>query len=262
MKQRLISGSIAAIFFIAMLLMSGNGFYVLLLLMALIGFAEFARLFQISRKQWIVWIGALFVGIMVVPWTAFIESSIPQLAFIWIFLFLLLFATVASKNRIHIGHSALLFIGALYIGIGFQSMVQIHWNYGPVWALMIFASIWMTDIGAYLFGRLFGKHLLWPAISPKKTIEGAFGGILFSLSTMVAFHLIGGFLHNIGEALMVGLVVGVFAQLGDLIQSAYKRHAGVKDSGTLIPGHGGILDRCDSWIIVFPIIHYIGVYLW
>lgn len=102
-----------------------------------------------------------------------------------------------------------------------------------------------------------GKNKLWPAISPNKTVEGAVGGVLISMLIAIIFSIFAPEHLAIGRALLIGLSCAVMGQLGDLVQSAYKRAYGIKDSGTLLPGHGGILDRCDSWIIVFPFVHIV-----
>ncbi|MNI15546.1 Phosphatidate cytidylyltransferase [compost metagenome] len=117
------------------------------------------------------------------------------------------------------------------------------------------AAIWSSDAGAYFTGRRFGKNKLWPVISPNKTIEGAIGGIVLAIVVSIIFALLSEGLLGIGRAVLLGISAAIVGQMGDLIQSAYKRVYGIKDSGKLLPGHGGILDRCDSWITVFPFVH-------
>src|SRR5690606_996650 len=116
---------------------------------------------------------------------------------------------------------------------------------------------WATDTGAYFFGRAFGKHKLWPTISPKKTIEGAIGGIISACIVGISFHLIYPFEHSFWMIVLVTILVSMVGQLGDLVESAYKRYFGVKDSGNILPGHGGILDRFDSLLFVVPFLHLI-----
>lgn len=120
-------------------------------------------------------------------------------------------------------------------------------------AFMLFILIWSSDSFAYTFGRMFGKHKMAPIISPKKTWEGFAGGVICTL-------ILGFFIeHNMpelrGNWVIMGFLVSVFAPLGDLVESQLKRSFGVKDSGNIIPGHGGILDRLDSFIICVPIIY-------
>ena len=126
-----------------------------------------------------------------------------------------------------------------------------------------FFIVWATDIGAYLFGRQFGQNKLLPKVSPNKTIEGSVGGILSAIIVALIFGLINHGVyapHNFFWLLICTILFSIFGQFGDLVESAIKRHFGVKDSGNLIPGHGGVLDRCDSWIFVFPIMHFLGLF--
>ena len=118
--------------------------------------------------------------------------------------------------------------------------------------LLMFVAIWLTDTGAYLVGRSLGKRKLAPTISPNKSVEGAVGGLLFAV---VASLLLGDLILpslDLLDLLAIGLIAGVVGQLGDLAESHLKRASGVKDSSAIIPGHGGILDRFDSLLLVAP----------
>lgn len=129
---------------------------------------------------------------------------------------------------------------------------------GISWAFLTFILVWATDTFAYLIGRALGRHLLAPQVSPKKTVEGSVGGLLFCvLSGLLAWKVIGG--APWGSYLVLSLLVGISAQIGDLFESALKRSVNVKDSGNLIPGHGGILDRFDSILFVTPMVYYWAV---
>ena len=128
---------------------------------------------------------------------------------------------------------------------------------GPRLIIMVFCILWINDIFAYLSGKLIGKHKLFPRISPGKTIEGSIGGLVFTMASLIVFcHYSGWF--PIPHAIGLAIVAVVFGTLGDLCESMLKRQAGVKDSGKLIPGHGGILDRFDSIMFSVP---FIFVYL-
>ena len=117
----------------------------------------------------------------------------------------------------------------------------------------LFILIWSSDTFAYLTGRFFGKHKMAPKISPKKTWEGFAGGVIL---TLILSFFIEKFHPDLrGNWMIVGFLVSVFAPLGDLVESQLKRTFGVKDSGNIIPGHGGILDRLDSFIIVAPVVY-------
>lgn len=255
MKQRIITGLIAGIAFLTCMIIGGPWYQGLLVVLALIGFYEFVRMNHL--KWWSLTSLLGFVGIIyfVFPWKGFDIVLEPRL--IWLFMFLLLSITVITKNRIDIDRVAVIFLGAVYIGMGFQAMIDARFTadeHGLFWTLLLFGCIWASDSGAYFAGRAWGKHKLWPAISPNKTIEGALGGVALAVVVAIVFALIQPDLLSISKACGIGLAAAVVGQLGDLIQSAYKRVRGIKDSGSLLPGHGGVLDRCDSWLIVFPFI--------
>jgi phosphatidate cytidylyltransferase len=128
-----------------------------------------------------------------------------------------------------------------------------HW--GGYTVIAVFATIWICDTAAYFGGLAFGKHPLFQRVSPKKTWEGALFGFLFSVLTMVvAKILVLGYL-SFHHAVILGILIGIFGQIGDLIESRFKRDAGMKDSSSLIPGHGGVYDRFDSLVYISPIVY-------
>ena len=118
---------------------------------------------------------------------------------------------------------------------------------------LLFVLIWSSDSFAYFTGRLFGKHKMAPKISPKKTWEGFVGGVIFTL--VLGYFIEQKFPELRGNWIIVGFLVSVFAPIGDLVESQLKRTFGVKDSGNIIPGHGGVLDRLDSFIIAAPVVY-------
>ncbi|MFT5963752.1 MAG: phosphatidate cytidylyltransferase [Flavobacterium sp.] len=146
-----------------------------------------------------------------------------------------------------------------YIILPFAIMTKIPFGkdgYNPKILISIFILIWTNDSFAYIVGKSIGKTKLFARISPKKTIEGFVGGVLFSV---IASYLVSKYYIEIAEGktfiwIIIALIVGVFGTIGDLIESKFKRIAGVKDSGKIMPGHGGVLDRLDSVIFVAPII--------
>lgn len=118
---------------------------------------------------------------------------------------------------------------------------------------LLFVLIWSSDSFAYFTGRLFGKHKMAPKISPKKTWEGFAGGVFFTI--ILGYFIEQKFPDLRGNWVIVGLLVSIFAPIGDLVESQLKRTFGVKDSGNIIPGHGGVLDRLDSFIIAAPVVY-------
>ena len=152
----------------------------------------------------------------------------------------------------HLAHSIL---GQVYIALPMAMLGALYTIAGKHIVLVMFILIWLSDTGAFCVGSLIGKHKLFERISPNKSWEGFLGGLAFCLgvSTLLAV-LFPGYFHNLNlwQMLGMGAVVCVFGTWGDLVESMIKRALGVKDSGSLLPGHGGILDRIDSLMLVVP----------
>lgn len=144
--------------------------------------------------------------------------------------------------------------GAVYTGIVMSFAMALRTSlpdqWGGVLVLGLFASIWGNDAFAYLVGSAIGKHKLAPHISPKKSWEGFIAGLAFSMGCWCVLTLIPGITMSIPLALLFGFISGLAGVLGDLVESRIKRNSGFKDSGTIMPGHGGLLDRCDSQFLV------------
>lgn len=153
------------------------------------------------------------------------------------------------------------FTGALssyvYIGLSLAAW-PLFYAYGQMHLLLAcLIFIWVNDTGAFCVGSAIGKHKLFERVSPKKSWEGFFGGVVFCIVAAAVMHYVFsgwyGSPMTLGDMIKLAVVVAVFATFGDLIESILKRSAGVKDSGRLIPGHGGILDRIDSLLVVIPV---------
>lgn len=154
-------------------------------------------------------------------------------------------------------------LGFLLLWICAQSLVFIHryFDQGSWMLLYLLTLVWIADIGAYFSGRQFGRHKLAPGISPNKTWEGVVGGIVSNLAWMcIVFWLSAGWGMSLWQFLLVGLATSCISVVGDLYESILKREAAVKDSGKILPGHGGVLDRIDSVIAAAPVF-LSGLYL-
>ena len=153
------------------------------------------------------------------------------------------------KNRF-VGHFYL--VGSLVI---FFSMSNNLGTYDPMIILSFLSLIWISDSAAYVFGVSFGKRPLLKSVSPKKSIEGFIGGVIFSILLSVIFSFYININFSLTQWLIIAVVTSVLGTLGDLVQSQFKREAGVKDSGKWLPGHGGLYDRMDSIIFASPFIY-------
>ncbi len=133
---------------------------------------------------------------------------------------------------------------------------------GFLFLVLVFACTFMNDTGAYFAGKNFGRNKLSPNISPGKTVEGTIGGLLVSVVTAFLFNLIFSSPLPFMWVIIFGISIGAAAVMGDLLESSIKRGGGVKDSGGLVPGHGGILDRFDSFFLVFPVAYYLTIFFY
>jgi len=151
----------------------------------------------------------------------------------------------------------------LYVGWLFgHHLILIRQMSGGINLIYLLLGItWCSDIGAYMIGKRFGKHKIISAISPSKSLEGYIGGLIFGIiaSLIFCFWLLPDI--KTVHAVIMGLIFTIIGQIGDLAESILKRSANVKDSGKLIPGHGGILDRCDSLIFIAPALYYYSIYI-
>lgn len=153
--------------------------------------------------------------------------------------------------------SAIAVMATLYVGMLGGSLIRLRTDFpaGPRLIFFLLIVVWLGDAGAYYTGRAFGRHKLSPRISPKKTIEGLVGGIVTSIIAAIVIHFTFFPEFPIVHAVLAGVILSACGVIGDLAESLWKRSADVKDSGTLIPGHGGFLDRFDSIFFTAPILY-------
>jgi len=198
------------------------------------------------------------------------NSIVPIFMIFYICLIISIFITEIFRKKTNpINNIAYTFLGQMYIAVPFLFMIIIK-NYSiPIFLLAIFIIIWVNDSFAYLSGSTFGKHKMFERISPKKSWEGFFGGLIGSF---IAAYLLFKYLPeeifyvnfyynlNFWQWLIFALIIVIFGTLGDLFESLIKRTIGVKDSGNIMPGHGGFLDRLDSVLFVLiPICVYLEI---
>lgn len=261
MKQRIITAVVALIIFIPILIAGGLWLEVAACALAVIAMSEIF----IMRKRVIVsgdfLVAALGVLAVTVPdrFYGWLPSHLNRLDVIYVIIVVLLLVTVASKNRTTYDDVAVVALSVFYIGTGFHNLIAVRNGAGLDTLLFALILVWLTDSGAYFIGRAFGKHKLWPAISPNKTWEGSIGGNIVAVIFAAIYIQFQPQLYSFWPMLCIALFLSIMGSLGDLIESALKRYYGVKDSGKILPGHGGILDRFDSLLLVLPMLHLLGM---
>ena len=194
-----------------------------------------------------------------------LSTSLPFVV-LWItFLLSFLFFFFRGSDPHPMGNLAITIFGLIYLALPLGCALTINFYFldapiqdGRLWLIYVLAVSKMTDIAAYFTGKTIGKHPLAPHLSPNKTIEGALGGMLFSIAASIAFpHFFSStqFYLPLSHSIGMGIFIGIMAQVGDLAESLLKRDAGVKDSNTL-PGLGGMLDIVDSVIFTLPLVYF------
>ncbi|MBQ7335027.1 MAG: phosphatidate cytidylyltransferase [Clostridia bacterium] len=265
MKQRILTGAMIAFVLLLVIIFSSTPFFPFVIsVCSVIGVFEMVRCIGL-KKAYSLNI-PLYLLALIYPYMNYYISDadfLRKFNFIVIVTVPLYFFTMMtfSHGKYKLTDVSVLFTTVFYIILGFNAIILMY-NHrgeaGPVLCLTILIGAWITDVFAYFCGVLFGrdgKHKLLPDVSPKKTVEGSIGGIVFCTLFMTLFGWVCGLLipnlnAYLGVFVIGGIVASIVAQIGDLLMSVIKRSYGIKDYGNIFPGHGGVLDRCDSILSV------------
>lgn len=261
---RVLSGVIYCVLTVAALFAGSWPTTIVVCAMAWLCCSEFYRMARLSGRLMNEILGLTMA--VAFPLAARIQG--PEFVLISVFVFLVLSgAWYVVTPRANISDVALTFFGPIYTALPFAAIVTIRGFEtglpGFLMALAIFGSVWANDTAAYFVGSRLGRHKLAPRISPNKSVEGFWGG----MAAAVLVWLLAGFLHVGGmtvlQSLIIGPLVGVASVAGDLFESRIKRGVGVKDSGDIMPGHGGLLDRSDALLfgssMAYLLLHLGGI---
>jgi len=259
MKERIIT----AIFFVLVMLGGIFGgsytFALLVLFIAGMSYWEFFKLAHYEGIKDLRQILAILFGLSPIAFALYTRLSTTNISFTdyavltipVIFLFFIL--ELHHKDKDPIKNLGTVLLSYFYIGIPYMLLILVafwHGEYQPFLVIGLLLLVWLNDTGAYFAGKFFGKRLLAPNVSPKKTWEGLVGGVI---ATLLVSQILAYFIKDYRpiEWFIMGILCS-FGILGDLIESLFKRRANIKDSGALMPGHGGVLDRFDAFAFVIP----------
>ena len=249
LRQRLITAAIGLPVLLLITWFGNPWFAVMVAVIAILGSLEFFQIVISSKIDPLSYFIIVVIVILNVSpfYSAFVPKSIVLTLSIVISLSWILF--LPKREGVFLEWVWLL-AGTIYLGwmLSYWSELRNLTN-GREWTYLSIFIIMASDTSAYFVGRAWGKHLMAPSISPKKTWEGAVGGLLCSIIVSVGLGIVFSLSMNFWFLLIFGLCIGLLAQIGDLVESLFKRNSGIKDSGKLLPGHGGMLDRVDSFIL-------------
>lgn len=261
-KQRILTALVALPLLSLLIIFASPAIFTLFITLVLfLGLYEFNRM-GLAGNQRAVQVFVALAGALVAPLLYFQQAVLllPLLTIILLSLALLFLLRLPPIEEFQ-SRFGWLCLGLLYLPLLLGHLIPLRMlPAGREWIFLTLMVIMGCDSFAYFVGRKFGKRKLYPAVSPNKSIEGALGGLFGSVLAVLIARAT--FLPAIGiaDGVLIGLLLGVAGQIGDLFESLLKRACKVKDSGSLIPGHGGILDRLDSLLFAFPVVYYFARY--
>lgn len=262
--QRAITGALFVVILVGCILYSPLSFGILFTIISVLSVHEFAQLVskssEVSINKTITALGGAYLFLALMSFCT--QQSVGARVFLP-YLGLLLYMMITElylKKKNPTGNWAYSMLSQLYVALPFALLNVLAFQnspetgsvtYNPILPLSIFVFIWLSDTGAYCVGSLIGKHRLFERISPKKSWEGSIGGGIFSIASSLGFAHFFPFMPG-WQWVGLAIVVVIFGTWGDLTESLMKRQLGIKDSGNILPGHGGMLDRFDSALMAIP----------
>ena len=274
MKQRIITAIIILLVAVPTVLFSEYIIYpIVLSLLAMRAVFELLRVIGAERKLFIgipayILAAAFPLGAYFVTETTVITYLLLLAASLFVYMLLLMGISVFSKGSTPFSKISEIFTAITYIIVSFSSLSLTRYldrSIGLYIVILVFVASWMCDAGAYIVGSVCGKHKLIPEISPKKTVEGAVGGVIIATAAFLLYGFIIDSFFGVGvnylRLAVFGVLLSIVSQLGDLVASLIKREYGVKDYGRIFPGHGGVMDRFDSIFAVSTILMMLSIVL-
>lgn len=265
MKTRIISAMVAIVIAIVVLLLHNTiVLQAAVCFLTVIAIYELARAAGLQKYKVLTVSSMIFGGSVPLVWlgagvvfenTSFLKYLIPVEIFVYL---LVLFSCLLAYYKT-IKYEKLFFIGfeTFFVTAAMSSLIVVHIADGLIAVVLTLCAAWLADSGAYFAGTFFGRHKLCPNISPKKTVEGVIGGVISNGIILCIVAFVYSFINDKAEInyillFVLGCICAILGLLGDLKASLIKRQAGIKDYGNIMPGHGGVMDRFDSVLIVAP----------
>lgn len=254
MIKRILSALIGGPLVLFLTWLGGWYLVILVVLLALLSLREYLKIGQLAGFVTCTYLSGIFCSMWLVVFCIGRTEWLFALGIIWL---IVIFGKYAiSYPDMSFAEGSYSFLALIYPVALFTYLYYLReLPQGLYWCFYVFLLVWITDTGAFFVGNNFGKRKLAPRVSPNKSVEGSIGGLFAALIFGIIFWIITKE-GSLFAVMVLSILTSMVSQIGDLFESALKRTAGVKDSGTLIPGHGGILDRFDSFLFAIPVVYF------
>jgi phosphatidate cytidylyltransferase len=253
LKRLIVAGVLLPVIYLYVMYLPSRYFLFLLIFISILAVSEFYSMYHVAGilRYLCLFFSACILGISYISKDLLLDIIILSILVIMVIRLLIKKEPLSALYDISPP-----ILGLLYIPVFLAFQTQIR-KVGPEWIIFLYASVWASDTMAYYLGKWIGKRRLYKEVSPNKTVAGAVGsfiggviGVLLLRATLVP-------LLTASSAVLIGIIIGSISIVGDLVESMFKRDAGIKDSGVIIPGHGGILDKIDGVLFASPVLYWI-----
>jgi len=252
LKRLIVAALLLPIIYLYIMRLPSPFFLFLLFFVSSIALAEFCSMYRVKGIFRYV---CLFLGIALLSTSYFSRELLLEMIVFSVLAIITIRLFLKKDPRSSLQDLSPPLVGLLYIPLLLTFQIQIR-NFGPEWIIFLYALVWVSDSVAYYIGKGFGKRSLYAAVSPNKTIAGAGGSLVGgALCSLILSYI---FIPSLttSSAVVIGIMIGFTTIIGDLVESMFKRDAGIKDSGVIIPGHGGILDKIDGMLFGGPVLYF------
>jgi phosphatidate cytidylyltransferase len=252
LKRLIVAAILLPVIYVSIMYLPSGYFLFLVVFLSLIATSEFYSMYHVTG---ILKYAGIFFGIFILCVSSMAKDYLPDIIILSV-MAIIGIRLFSKKNPLSsLSDISPSVLGLLYIPVLFTFQMKIR-EIGPEWVIFLYASVWSSDTFAYYIGKGIGKRKLYREVSPHKTVAGAAGSLIGGILSVFILKAVLIPLLTVSSALIIGVMIGIISIIGDLVESMFKRDAGVKDSSTLIPGHGGILDKIDGALFAGPVLYW------
>jgi phosphatidate cytidylyltransferase len=252
-KRLIVAAALLPVLFLSVMYLPEGYFFILLCAVSFLGMLEFYSMYHV---QGAVRYACLLFGVFIIAVSYFSREHLSD-AFVYSAMTIMVIRLLTKKDPLSsLRDIAAPVVGLIYIPGFLSSQTHIR-NAGPEWIIFLYATVWASDSAAYYIGKGIGKKKLYEEMSPNKTVAGAVGSVAGGAAGALILKVLIVPQLTLPSAVFIGCLIGIISIAGDLVESMFKRDAGVKDSGVIIPGHGGILDKIDGTLFAGPLLYWI-----